>query len=227
MTTKRYARRLVGGKPPADVAEQLQQWADDVRNERTEEVLLTNLVTYLFDPAGKKGALEATVIRGYWVLDIKFKNNHLKANPCLVYSPLLKTFFGCPASFRSSSSCQDVVIPAVTCYHIPNAIEPSSAPLPLSDDMSKRIWYADKLSEGSSWGFSGLLHLGVSSAWGVDYLQYRTDTKIDDPIPLMARFLNSRPEETRQAVWSFYDRFGAPESLLGDALRHCDSFRSD
>lgn len=204
---------------PAQVALDIYQWCEDIKNGNDTSVRLTDFVTNLCNPKQKDSGIQPYVIKvqGYQIISIE----RSYVRPIAIYSPLIKKLVGYHNLFAGFLNGVE---------HIPTHRADTHAAIydvgidPLDDDMTKRLMFAGYAT--SSFYFSGLClnRRGANSNYFTQRLCREMD--IDDPLRAMVHMINSLPTEERKRILDIYDTYGPIDSLVGDALIHIDKFRS-
>ena len=203
-------------KPYATVMREYNQWYDDIRNGDDTAVRLTDIVMNTCKPKDTKNIGSGSYVykvQGYRTILITRDGVSVTG----IYSPLLESFIGCRIGltmYRASNPMPTHSTPPPALYVKANSLDP------LDEDLSKRLLVAGDFD-------NAFTHLCMSQRRVNSAKYICIHTGIDDPLLAVVNYINSViPKDKRDNLMKNFDKYGAIDTIVGDALTHIDKFRS-
>lgn len=195
---KRYS------KPEALVEGKMLEWQRNMQLHNHTEIMLSEIPHQYHETASSYGSHHVRIVTGY---KVKMLVNSYDPIVIAAYSPLVGGFIA-SAAMEYYPATEDL-------YHTSSLSHVPPTPDPLDDDTSRRVLMGDCIPNLSSTLARGLaLH-----KW-----QFKNPT--DDMMLNLVSCIRQQPQEKRDRLMRLFDKYGAPEGPLGEALTHIDRFRT-
>lgn len=203
LTTIGFRKRYK--KPEALVEGKMLDWQRNIQLHNHADVMLAEIPHQYHETTGKYGNHVVRLVTGY---KVKMLVNSYDPIVIAAYSPLVGGFI--------TSAAMEYYPPTEDIYHTGSLSHVSPSPDPLDDDTSRRILMADCLA-----------NLSTTLARGLKLYKWQFKDAVSDDMMLnLVSCIRQQPQEKRDRLLRLFDKYGAPEGPLGEALMHIDKFRS-
>lgn len=221
MTIKQFKERF--GRQRSEVQEELYNWGRNIELGNRSEVMLTEISFGLTECGSKKDKwLLGHRVSGYVIESVTITKSSIHYIPKAIFSPLLSGFI---ADYYFS----DLEVPFNYC-RVKHSLDSggfsrlgdwfiskgkydwTGISTPIDDDDTRTLVLGNALSYDCG--------LGRRILFDESYSEQEQQPMLD-----MVRTINQHPE-SRSRMLNLYDKLGAPNNLLGAALRHMDKFRT-
>ena len=192
-------------KPKALIEGKMLDWQRNIQLHNHADVMLAEIPHNYRETTASHGSHHVHLVTGY---KVKMIVNSYDPIVIAAYSPLVGGFIASAAT-EYYPAIEDL-------YHTSSLSHVSPTPDPLDDDTSRRILMADCLA-----------NLSTNLARGLELYKWQfRDAVSDDMMLNLVSCIRQQPQEKRDRLLRLFDKYGAPEGPLGEALMHIDKFRS-
>lgn len=195
---KRYS------KPEALIEGKMLEWQRNMQLHNHAEIMLSEIPHQYHETTGSYGSHHVRIVTGY---KVKMLVNSYDPIVIAAYSPLVGGFIA-SAAMEYYPATEDL-------YHTSSLSHVPPTPDPLDDDTSRRVLMGDCIP-----------HLNSALARGFAPHKWQFKNPTDDMMLNLVSCIRQQPQEKRDRLMVLFDKYGAPEGPLGEALMHIDKFRS-
>lgn len=201
-------------KPEALIEGKLLDWRRNVDLGNRTEVMLTE-IPFNYHESQSHDAHTALLVTGY---KIKLIINRYEPTVVAAYSPMVGGFifsyshYGIYSSGPLATRHEDEVLySSIGLAYVPHT------PEPLDDDTSRLVLMADCVP---------IVTLNLIQGYDLPLWLFGDAAVGDDMMLNLVSYIRQQPQERRDRLMRLFDKYGAPEGPLGEALMHIDRFRT-
>lgn len=192
-------------KPKALIEGKMLDWQRNIQLHNHADVMLAEIPHQYHETTASHGSHHVRLVTGY---KVKMIVNSYDPIVIAAYSPLVGGFI--------ASAAAEYYPETEGLYQTGSLSHVSPTPDPLDDDTSRRILMADCLA-----------NLNTTLARGLELYKWQLKDAVSDDMMLnLVSCIRQQTQERRDRLMVLFDKYGAPEGILGEALMHIDKFRS-